>query len=129
MQKRRFSWRLVKWFTLGCLALHSIYCVFVFVYVHLHQDAGDALYWLGFIGNFDAPLAPIGFSLDSQVFHFTRPLTDWWYAKGYSGMSMRAGQIFFLFGGLQWTINGFLLGCAVAGIRAFRMRRLQEKIA
>jgi hypothetical protein len=111
------NWKLVKRITLLCFGFHTLYALFVFGFVHLHKTAQDVLYWLMFFPGTDEPLLTVGFTIDRELFHLTAPLTSLWYNLGFSGLNMRSGLIYLLFGGAQWSIWGFALGCAVAGIR------------
>jgi hypothetical protein len=129
MLKSGFSWSVVKWITLSLLAVHTVYVVFVFLFVHTHREAQDVLWWWYFFRSADEPLVTLGFTFDREVFSFTGRLAQWWYDMGHQGLNLRAGIIYFIFGGLQWSIIGFTSGCAVSGIQAFRSRRLHERIA
>ncbi len=111
------NWKLVKRITLWCVGFHTLYALFVFAFVHCHKTAQDVLYWLMFFPGTDEPLVTLGFTIDRELFHFTAPLTSLWYNLGFSGLNMGAGLIYLLFGGAQWAIWGFALGCAVVGIR------------
>jgi hypothetical protein len=129
MQKSGFSWLVVKWVTLTLLASHTVYVVFVFLFVHTHREAQDVLWWLYFFRNADEPLVTLGFTLDREALSFTGRLTQWWYDMGHQGLNLRAAIIYLIFGGLQWSIIGFATGCVASGVRALRTRRLQKSTA
>lgn len=122
------NWKIVIKITLIFLLLHTFYCVFVFAFVHTHPDAQDVLYWLMFFGPFDEPFVSIGYLFDGLVFNFTGILTDFWYKLGYSGLNMRSGLIHLIFGGLQWTVVGALIGTLIATIIQWRRSQLPIKL-
>jgi hypothetical protein len=111
------NWKLVKRITLLCVGFHTLYVLFVFGFVHFHKTAQDVMYWFMFFPGADDPLVTLGFTIDRELFHFTAPLTALWYNLGFSGLNMRSGLIYLLFGGTQWAVWGFALGCAIVGIK------------